>query len=322
MKPQFSSILYIFALYIFVALFYGDKEMLVTISIMGSDVIIDMSHPPDKELPSFVRNEDAYRTLEMDALVLPLIQNISESLNDDDSHGNSYNDCDEVETLSPSNSALDQRVRRSKWQKDVNLGQYYLPKSQKPVPLPFNEIDLDYSSFEKGGRVFMHERGWDSEQNRLPYTSRYYQYRSLTTYPIYSRFLGNVDSNVVLRNIGEFGALKIGDCYPIPSSKGAITLKLTGGPIIARQFHLTHIFSDKSASNLAHMRSVVDSTAPVNFTIVGWTDLPRNRGPSFGRIRTSGERIELGTFTYDVNRKQTSTQVHLISISPFSSTSC
>ena len=303
-----SSTLFIFALYCFVGYFRGGEEIFVTIRILGSDVLMDIS-PPEKELLELTieRNKNINYRPEMVSLVSHHMGNVSELFD--------YEDVATLESSIASSTSFSgdsvvKRMEHSKWQRGIKTNEIRL---EKPAPLPFDEIDLDYSSFEKGGRVFIHERGWRSEDISLPYTSQFYRFGQFlyTKNPSFHHFRANIDSSVVIRNSNEYDVPKIGDCYPIPGSEGAITVKLTGGPIIARQFLLTHVFNGEDASSLVStQKNTIDSTAPVNFTIFGWTDVPRSRGPSFKRIKTSGERIELGTFTYNVYDKQTPTQVY------------
>ena len=299
-----SSLLILYVL----GYFNGNQEILVTITLFDQYLTVDMTYSPQKELSKLIEgNEFEHSRVETDhQFRIPL--NVSE-------YHESYDDYEDFikpkSTLSTSSSSsssssfllseneelMTWTIQRSKWQK-LNTSRRLQTVYTPPDPSPFDVTDLDYSSFEKGGSVFMYENnGWKSQDNSLPYTS-----------PPYRRY-ANLDPNMVIRNDDGL------NCYPVPTSNGAITLQLAdgGGPIIARQFHLKmQVFSSDSASDLGSFTDDIldsDSISHVNFSIYGWTSVLERGEPGFGGLRARGERIELGTFAFNIHKSHAFTQV-------------
>ena len=166
-----------------------------------------------------------------------------------------------------------------------------------------DKIQIDYSALSRGGTIFKEniKESFDENNSLLPFTSPPLITRSKVAWTRFTPFqsIESTDPNMVL----SFTSPKIGNCYAFSGSTGAISVLLPL-QIIPRNFELLHL-SEKNEA-LGNNFKYINGSAPLSFSLFGWTDAPKTTGFLFNKKTTYGEKIFLGKYTYDISQSKKS----------------
>jgi hypothetical protein len=175
--------------------------------------------------------------------------------------------------------------------------------SIKDFPVNFEPLDIEYSSPHWGATIFPHSHYDHSSSTALsaPFTSSAAMKGSRVSWVKkagFSNVRESTDPNIVLHQ----RQLQSGECFAMTGSSGAITVTFPK-VIVPTHFQLQHFISNRiinSTKQSSNASQFVSGSAPVNFTIYGWTESPSVHGPFFSQQVSAGRRLYLGTFQYDV----------------------